>query len=295
MTLLDLDLLRAFVAVVDQGGFTAAAERLGRTQTAVSMRIKRLEALTGRRLLRRNNRGVALTADGEALAVHARRMLGLNAAAVAALAASPPEGEVRLGTPADYAAAFLADVLPAFARAFPRVRVEVRCDLSAVLLDDLDRGRLDLALVTRRPGDARGTAAHREPLVWAGARGGIAHEREPLPLAVFPPLCPFREVALAALATAGREARLAYVSPSVAGLQVAVASGFAVAALARSTVLPGMRVLAAEEGFPDLPDVEIALHRRPEARAEPVSRLAAFVEAALASGPGATGGALARA
>lgn len=274
--LLELELLRTFQAVAGVGSFTIAAARLNKTQSAVSMQIKRLEMLTGKPLLRRNNQGVELTPAGETLLSYAARLLQVHDEAVAELTEPVVQGVVRLGAPADYAATFLADVLPFFAQTFPQVEIEVRCDLSVNLMDALAAGQLDVALATRHARMPVGERLRREALVWVAARNGRVHEQDPLPLALFPKGCSYRELALNALAEHGRNTRIAYTSPSVTGLQVAVTSGFAVAVLIQSAVLPGMQILGPEQGLPVLPQVEIALYRADDA-SPPAACLADYI------------------
>lgn len=275
---LDLELLRTLRTVARVGSFTVAAQHLHRTQSAVSMQIKRLEELTGQTLLRRNNHGVQLTGDGETLLAFATRMLQINDEAVAALTDSKLRGTVRLGTPADYAETLLRGVLPFFAETFPGLQVEVQCEMSFALLDTLHAGKLDLALATfADTGDMGGEPLWRERLCWVTGRSECVHEQTPLPLAAYPTGCSYREAALAALERMGRPWRIAYTSPSLAGISAAVAAGFAVAVTGERTVTADMRILGESDGFPPLPSAHIMLHRAPGALHEPARRLAQFI------------------
>jgi len=258
---LDPDLLRTFVAIVDAGGFTAAAQQVHRTQSAVSMQVRRLETLLDRALFQREGRGVQLTPDGEAMLGYARRLLKLHDEALAVLARPDLSGLVRLGTPDDYVGRFLPDILVRFARAFPRVQVEVHCEPSVNLRRLLAEDRLDLALITCTPGAETGEVLRREPTVWATAERHLAHEDEPLPLALFQAGCPFRDWALAGLSGLGRPYRIAYTSASISGVLAAVTAGLAVTVLGRSVLPAGVRPLGAAEGFPPLPPASITLHR----------------------------------
>lgn len=278
---LDIDLLRAFVAVAETGSFTRAAGRLGRVQSAVSMQVKRLEEVAGSRLFDRSRRRVALSEDGEVLLGYARRMLSLNEEALSNLGQAVVDGTLRLGS-ADTAAYFLPGILSRFARAFPRVQLEVRCDRSWHLLDALDAGELDLALLTQQGNRTGGRSLRREPLVWASARGWTVHEADPLPLAVFAPGCAYRAAAMDALDGIGRRWRVAYSSTSVAGVQAAAMTGLALGVLPRGMLLKGMRVLGAEEGLPPLPDYAITLHGRLDGQPAPAARLAEAIVAQLA-------------
>ncbi len=260
---LDNELLRTFVAIADTGGFTPAASRVHRTQSAVSMQMKRLEDALGRALFQRDGRGVALSADGEALLAYARRLLKLHDEALAALTRPEMVGTVRLGTPDDYVDRFLPGILVHFAESYPRVHVEVLCESSLNLRPLVAAGELDLALITATPGQEDGEVLRREPLVWATAERHCAHEADPLPLALFQKGCVFREWAVTALGRTGRAYRIAYSSPSIAGVLAAVNAGLAVTVLGRSLLPPGVRVLGAEEGFPPLPTAAITLHQGP--------------------------------
>ncbi|CDI04746.1 Transcriptional regulator, LysR family [Candidatus Competibacter denitrificans Run_A_D11] len=262
-TQLDPDLLRTFVAIVDTGGFTLAARQVHRTQSAISMQVRRLEETLGRVLFQRDGRGVQLAPDGEALLGYARRLLKLHDEAVAALTRPEWSGRVRIGTPDDYVDRFLPDILARFARAFPRVQVEVTCETSANLRRLLTEDRLDLAVITSgcAPGGETGEVLRHEPVVWATAERHLTHEQEPLPLALFQPGCLFRDWALASLDGSGHPYRIAYTSASFSSILAAVKAGLAVTALCRSVLPAGVRPIGVEEGFPRLPSAGITLHR----------------------------------
>lgn len=261
MKYLDLTLLQAFTAVVDSGSFTLAARYLYRTQSAVSMQLAKLEELTGRPLLRRDNRKIQLTEEGEVLLGYARRMIRLNEDALVAMDQPFAEGHVRLGLPDDYAEYFLPDVLVRFAHAYPRVQLEVIGALSGALLDQVEAGTLDVALITRQPNRPSGKVLRRERLVWAGSRQRQVHQESPLPLALFPEGCVFRAHALAALEAQGIPWRIAYTSQSFAGGKLAVSNGLALTVMAQSMVPSEWRTFGKEENLPPLPEFEIALHR----------------------------------
>jgi DNA-binding transcriptional LysR family regulator len=270
---LEPDLLRTFIAIAETGSFTAAARRVHRTQSAVSMQIKRLEEGLGRSLFEREGRSSGLTAHGEILLDHARRILRAHQEALAAFDAQAVQGHVRVGSPDDYASTFLPGILARFAQTHPRVHVEVICESSIDLLGRLAAGEVDLALVTQGTGESGGVVVHREPLVWVTSAHHCAHEDDPLPLAVFEPGCCFRRHATERLAAIGRQARIAYTSLSVAGIYAALDAGLACSVLMRSNVRPGLRVLTEAEGFPKLPDIGVTLQRSPHAAGRLIDRL----------------------
>lgn len=276
---LDLSCLRAFLSVVDEGGFTRAALALGRTQSAVSMQMRRLEDMLGQRLIADRKRAT-LTPAGERLIDHARRVLALNDEMLARARGTDIAGRVRLGTPDDYAASFLPAILRRLAVTHPQVEVDVRCEISVDLIEAVDHGRLDIALVTRLPGLEGGVTVRRERLHWVTTSERVAAQR-PVPLALFPVGCVFRDTASEALIDAGLSWRVAYQSPSLAGVLAAVSEGLALAVLAETSVPSGFVTLGPAHGLPRLPDIEIAVYgpRRemtPAAEAVQDSVLAAF-------------------
>ncbi|MFQ5995266.1 MAG: LysR substrate-binding domain-containing protein [Acidiferrobacterales bacterium] len=273
----DTDLLRTFVAIADSGSFTRAGEVVHRTQSAVSMQVKRLEDAVGKPVFEREGRSVALTPEGEALLGYARRILKLHEEAVATLTQPEMVGTVRVGTPDDYVLRFLPGILKRFAQAYPRVQVAVHCDPSASLIGLLETREIDLALITCGPGQERGEVVRRDPVVWATSERHLVHEEEPLPLALFQKGCFVREWVVKALDEAGRNYRIAYASPSISGIHAAVTAGLAVTALASSVLPPGVRRLSSEEGFPQLPTATIALERAAHTRSKAVDCLAAHI------------------
>ncbi len=257
---LDLDLVRAFVGVADSGSFTRTAERLLRTQSTLSLQIKRLETLLGRRLLERTPRMVRLTPEGEAALPWARQLLEINDKVLATIGEPALAGVVRLGTPEDFATTHLPDVLARFARAYPQVQLEVTCDLTLTLLDRFRHKAFDLVLIKREPGrDRGGERVWHEPLVWVAAGRTVLDARAALPLVVSPPPCVYRKRGISALDSARRPWRVAYACASLAGQQAAVKAGLGVTVLPKEMVPVGLTILGDDSGLPDLMDTEIAL------------------------------------
>jgi DNA-binding transcriptional LysR family regulator len=257
---LQLDWLRAFVAVVDARSLSAAAPLIHRSQSAVSMQIKKLEDAVGRPVLLRGPRHLDLTPTGLELLGYARRLLELHGEALTALHGPMLSGRVRLGVPDDYAASYLTPVLRSFASRHAGVEIVLNCEQSTVLIPKVQRGELDLALVSRDR-SSRGTLLFHEPLVWVGATQYEAWRRDPLPVAVYEPGSLARREAVAALAALRRAYRVVYNSSSLAGQLAAVESGLAVAALTRCSVPPALQILNEKHGLPVLSSMEVAVFR----------------------------------
>lgn len=261
---LDIDLLRAFLTIAETGSFTRAGDRLGRTQSTISLQLKRLEDHLNRVLLERNARGVRLTADGHKLLGTARRLVHLNDKAVAELLEPDIRGAVRLGVPEDFATVHLPEILSLFTEAHPLVELEVTCDLTLNLLERFHAGAFDLVLVKREPAAAlEGMRVWREPLVWVARDQSAADSVETVPLVVSPAPCVYRKRATDALDAMGRPWRIAYTSTSLAGSQAAVRAGLGISVLPREMVPDTLATVTSEAGLPTLPDTEIALIEGP--------------------------------
>ncbi len=258
-----IDWLRAFVAVVDAGSLSGAAPLVHRSQSAVSMQIKKLEAALGRPVLLRGPRHLEVTPAGAELLSYARRVLDLQAEAHAALFGPKLAGRVRLGVPDDYASAYLTPVLRSFAHRYQGVEIELTCEQSTSLIPRITRGELDLALVSQdKP--QRGRFLFDEPLVWVGSPQFEVWRRDPLPIAVYESASMARQATLAALGTRRRGYHLVYHSPSLAGQLAAVESGLAVAVLTRCSVPPHLQILQnlpAEFDLPPLDAMHVAVLR----------------------------------
>ncbi len=272
---LDPDILRAFVLIADGASVTRAAERVGRTQSAVSMQMRKLEEQLGTPLLARGPRGLAPTARGSWLAERARTLLSLHDEIHANFRAAPLIGQVRLGTPDDYALQWLPRILAGFAETHPRIEVDVVCINSEALAERLSNGQLDLTLLTEghRPGMG-GEEVWRGPLRWVGPANQALHRRDPLPLALAHPGCTWRRVALEALGRAGRQARVTYNSATQTGCFAVALAGLAITVSTPTRLPPGLVWLGAAENLPDLPEMGIELHHAEMSEAPAVDALA---------------------
>jgi DNA-binding transcriptional LysR family regulator len=280
--MLEFELLRAFVAVAECGGFRRAAQRLHLTQSTVSQQIKRLELETGRPLFRRTTRAVSLTDGGEMLLDDARRLLQLEEEARGRLATPQLSGLVRLGAVEEVAGGSLPAALGRFARQHPNIRLDLQIGVSAELIDLLDAGELDVVLAKRPWGSARGRVVWREPLVWAAADCLDPLPEAMLPLALFREASVSREAALEALRAGERPWHIVFTSPNLTGVRAAALAGLAVTALPASAVGAGLRVLGEKDGVPPLPDLEFAIFER----RRPVAAAAALAATLALAGPG---------
>ncbi|MBC2859477.1 MULTISPECIES: LysR substrate-binding domain-containing protein [unclassified Stappia] len=260
--LIETDLYRTFLVIAETGSFSKASEVIGRTPSAVSMQVKKLETLLGTAVFAREGRSVRMTAEGEALLGYARRILLLNEEAVAMFRSPSIEGEVRFGAPSDFGTRFLPNILTRFARSHPAVNVDVHLDGSPPLLQKLKDGQLDLILYTARPDSdlARGgEIVYTEPLAWAGLEGGVAYSRNPLPLALSVSGCPWRKAARIALDKAEHPYRIAYQSFHSAGQEAALLADLAVAPFPTSVITPPLQKLDARHGLPEIGDYHLIL------------------------------------
>jgi DNA-binding transcriptional LysR family regulator len=286
-TSFDLAVLRSFVAGMDLGSFAKAADRVGRSTSAVSAQIHKLEEQAGTALFRKSGRGLALTEAGEVMLAYARRLVDLNDEAAVAVRGADLHGWIRLGLQEDFGEGVLPDVLGRFARAHPKVRIEARVARNTELFERIASGRLDLALAwgTGRAQDDASAATPPTPIAvppmrWI-ASSSVPWQpdaNEPLPLIAFDRPCLFYSAAVAALDRAGIRWRIAFTSPSLSGLWAAAAAGLGVTVRTTYGLPPGVRVLdAGESGLPALPSLPLALHHASGAASPVVARLAALV------------------
>ena len=257
---LDPELLQAFVAVADQRSFTRAAATLNRTQSAVSMQIKRLEGRLGVALFRRTKANVDLSSAGEGLLGYARRILTLNDEAVARLREQRIEGVVRLGVMDDYGTAIVPPLLAGFLAGYPLIHVEMETGLTASMPARLGEA-YDLVIAMHPVGRGDGEFLRREHAVWATSAGHPVEEQDPLPVALYPQGCLFRKWAMEALDTARRRWRLAFVSHSLTAVESIAAQGLAVTVVKSGTFPARLRRLSERDGLPPLPTADICLHR----------------------------------
>lgn len=279
---LDIDILRTLATGIELGSFAKAADRLGRSTSALSAQMKKLEEQIGKPVLQKSGRGVVLTSTGEVVLAYAHRILELNDEAIQAVRESQLEGEIRLGVLEDFGKNVLTNVLGRFSQINPKLQIQAEIARNAELLRQIESGQLDLALAWG--GDALATRARhvaRLPLCWVG-REGTALGRNPeeaIPLAMLEAPCPLRALATAKLDRAGLPWRIAFTSPNLAGVWAAVGAGLGVTVRTRAGLPGRLRVLA---GLPKLPAIDLALYQSESLPEPAVATLASLLEESLA-------------
>lgn len=282
------DLLRTFVKAIDLGSFTRAGDAVGRTQSAISLQVRRLEEMLDAQLFVRGTHRVKLTDEGTTLADYARRILALNDEAVGSLHRPKVAGSVRLGAPHEYTASLLPVILGKFAQSHPGVMLEVTCDLSKNLLARQEKGEFDLVIALHDDPEERGGAkVLTEQLVWITGLDHERHTQRPLSLVVAPPPCIYRNRILQTLSRQNQPWRIAYMSSSYSGIIAAVRAGLGVTLLAGSTVPEGVRALGERDGFPAMGQLDVRLYERTESATEAVRCLADYITSSFASSDGA--------
>lgn len=279
---LDSDLMRGFLAVAETGNVTQAADRLGRTQSAVSMMIRRLEEALGQSLFDRHPRGVELTARGAQLVPYARRVACLLDEASAALREEPLTGPIRLGIPEEYVQGVLPAALAAFAERHPGVEVSLRCDFSAPQMRALREDRIDLAVVyaANNPDDAE--VLRIDPTVWVTSIPHGQHLKRPLPVAIYFSSDWCRDYALHSLERMAIPYREAFECDTTGGFRTAVTNGLAVAPMVRSAIPEGCRELTEEDGFGVIDQARVVLRRNPRAASPVIDAMVETLRAAFA-------------
>lgn len=274
---LDSDLLRTFLTVARHGNVTRGAEALHRTQSAISIQIKRLEESLAVTLFRREPRGVSLTEAGERLRQAAERIVNDLDQTVRAFRADPIGGLVRVGIPDEYGYDVLPTILADFTSRYPAVEVLVRCGFSVDFPDAVKRGELDLAVFADACGPDLSGELIQDPTVWVASRQYQCRNEESVPLALFDRSCSWRDMAIEALEDAGQPYRIVFSSESVAGIKAAIATGLAIGVLARSTVESSMHILDEQHGFPRLPNSVLRLQRGAD-RSPAITAMATAIE-----------------
>ena len=260
--LIDLDLLRTLVAIAETGNFSAAGEAVGRTPSAISMQVKRMEEIVRCPVFVRDSRSVELTRAGGMLLEHARRMLALNRDMAARLIEPELSGEVRLGAPDDVAERFLPHMLRQFADTCPGITLNVTIDATDRMMPMVDDGKLDIAIITAEAGfrgDDRAEVVYREDMIWAMLAGGVAVEQHPLPVAVWDEFCTWRKAALEELDARKRAYRIAFQSSNITGQRAGMLADLAVAVVPASTLGGSIVEVHPRYDLPPLPQYALGM------------------------------------
>ena len=279
---LDLDTLRTLVVAHDRGGLAQAAEHLGRTPSAISLQMKRLQEDLGIPIFRKRGRGLALTEAGETALSHARRILLLNDELLETMQGARIAGRIRVGCPQDFAS-ILPSILSHFASLHPRMQVELHIEGNAALLDSLDKARLDLAVIIGHEDHANAQTIGRLDLVWIASSTFSPPHKQPLPIAVLGPQCAFRRRAMQELEVANIPYRIAANSPSLDGLWAALLGGLGVTARTAFNLPEGLVSAESLHSLPPLGSMPVTLHRYPRANDVTTDRMASLLRKALES------------
>jgi len=271
---LDMDVLRSLTALADRGSLAQASERVGRTQAALSLQMRRLEDQAGQALFRRDSRKLVLTEAGETLLGYARRILALNDEAQHALRRSPVSGEVRFGASQDFGEAWLPPVLAQFRQAFPSVAMEVHIGGGTHSVEAVESGELDIALALGLGERGDSVCIGHLPLVWIAHRDFRWDGRAPLPLALFTTPCRFRTKGISALDAAGTPWNVALTSPSLNGVWAAVSAGLGITVRTPEGLNASLEIVDRKFGLPDLGSVDVTLYFKRGSRTPAVQRLA---------------------
>ena len=259
---LDSDLLRTFIAIADTGSFSRGADRLFRSQSAVSLQIKRLETTLGKPVFERRARGITLTPIGEKLRPVAQRVVNLLDVTIGELRGDALEGSIRIGIPDEYGETILPSVIANFVRQHPQVELGVRCGFSASFPHALASGELDLAVYAAESPDADTLLLRKEKTYWIRSINHQTHELDPLPVALFDRECWWRDRALQALESSGRRYRVVYTSESVAGVLAAISAGVAIGLVGENAINTGLKILSEVDGLPGIPSSALVIGRR---------------------------------
>lgn len=281
--MLDNDQLRSFVAIVDTGSFTKAAERVNKTQSAVSMHVRRLEEQLGVSLFLKNGRGVRLSEDGDRLVDFAREILRIEASALLQVGQKGLAGRVRLGIPDDYAEPFLPAIMEGFSSRHPLVEISVVCEGSIALAERVRARDLDIALVTDCAAIAGVEVVREEPLAWIGSPKFKVEPDQPLPVALGAITCQWRQTAERILQEAERDYRIVLVSNNYSAIEPMVRTRLALTILPLGAVRPGQKVFGPSDGLPELPTSRMGI-LLPPSPAREAKALADLVRATIGGG-----------
>jgi DNA-binding transcriptional LysR family regulator len=281
---LPMDLLRAFVTIVEFNSFTKAGDLLGRSQPAISLQMNRLEDMLGETLLMRDGKNLSLTIAGETIFEYAKQILSLNDLAVSECTKSTVMGKVRLGIPSEFATILLPKIVGRFAKAYPNITLEVNCELSKTLLSRSGKAAHDVILALQNnPLEESDNLVKTDNLVWVSGPEYNTNKPPPVPLIVAPEGCIYRQRAVRTLNKIKQPWQIVYNIPDLTGIQYAIQEGLGVTVLAKSTVPENLKIIANSQRYPDLGTVGISLlNVRKNTKNQAIDLLAEFLRTSLA-------------
>ena len=281
---LPMDLLRAFVTIVEFNSFTKAGDLLGRSQPAISLQMNRLEDMLGETLLMRDGKNLSLTIAGETIFEYAKQILSLNDLAVSECTKSTVMGKVRLGIPSEFATILLPKIVGRFAKAYPNITLEVNCELSKTLLSRSGKAAHDVILALQNnPLEESDNLVKTDNLVWVSGPEYNPNKPPPVPLIVAPEGCIYRQRAVRTLNRIKQPWQIVYNIPDLTGIQYAIQEGLGVTVLAKSTVPENLKIIANSQRYPDLGSVGISLlNVRNNSKNQAIDLLAEFLRTSLA-------------
>ncbi len=277
-----IDLLRTFITLVETRSFTEAGERVGRSQSTVSLQIRKLVELCDAPLFSGSGKDISLTQTGRHLADFGRRIIDLNDECMRFLEGKSLAGKIRIGIPSDFAISFLPATLGRFCVDFPEVSLEVTCQMSTSLVRQLGEGKLDIVVALDESGTSNYLqAVWRDPMVWVGRLSLQVGQLRPLPLVFFTDGCVYRSNVLRALKESNVPYRIAFSSESMAANQSAIEAGLGITALSLHSIPHTMHQLPESSGFPKLPSVNIGLFWNARGSTATICALAEFLRQVL--------------
>jgi DNA-binding transcriptional LysR family regulator len=279
-TNLDLDTLRTLAVAYDLGGLAQAANRLGRTPSAISLQMKRLQDDLGTVLFRKRGRGLALTEAGEVALTHARRILAMHDELLDSIQGASLAGNIRIGCPQDFAS-ILPSVLSQFASFYPRMQVELLIEGNSSLAEAIEKSRIDLAVVIGHEDRSAAQTVGKLEIVWIASSAFVPPQGQPMPLAVLGPQCAFRKCVIQHLDETGMPYRIAASSPSLDGLWAALLGGLGITARTRFNLSEGLLSAGSLFGLPSLGSLPVTLHRKADSGGGAADRMAALLVEAL--------------
>ncbi|WP_144211630.1 LysR family transcriptional regulator [Shewanella donghaensis] len=287
--MLKIELLESFIAVAECGNVSKAAEKICRTQSALSLQIKKLEESVGQTLLLRDNKGVSLTESGETLLNYAYKMLQLNSQILDELKDNPNKQVIRLGVPTDYIKRYLNSCLLEFIREFTRIELAIDTDVSGNLYKRLQQGEFDVIVATHWQAPVNGELLFERHFHWAAAKNGNAHLRDTIPMALYPENCPIRAQVFANHQLSMRPINVLLSTPSPQALCMAVENDLSIAPIAAFRINDKMQILdPIEHGLPPLPVFNESVYVNPETQSPVTQQLVNLIKANVQSLSSAT-------